>query len=962
MPKDFVSLCEFEHGFEHVKSSVENGASVMKFMGTFWKRFADIEKSYAKSIASLCQSATASFSADSMLSKLSSGSSQSHMEDVRSLQAAWQVLKHELMRIAKHHAAMSSRVVSQVVEPLTSFVDERHHESMCENGRKMAQALDLRAAVVRKAQQRYYRCAKTMDECNAAYERERNLAETSVERATKLLHALSAAKQSHASAHAEYRRHVDECRQMHNSVYGKRLPALLLDLQRLEETRINIVQLSLANFVSIVGSVPDVAAECCNALTATVAAIDKKKAVRELVDRYHDRRRRRAAADKSSSATDEPRLAPEPPQFLSYEDYLHRKTTGGTPPPPRRRQPPVQRRAADHYRKQVEQQQHKKKMNMKQKEQQDDEEQEQNDPKEKETIDAKIKRDDEEKIKRDEEEKIKRDEEEKIEREKQEKEEREKKKRIKEEEEETRLQEEKEKLIKDEEGYESDDENGDASISDAVFASDASSATSSPALAPMPMFGDGDDVDDDGYEQDVSASDTGAASTSVLSVPSGSDLFARDDDDDDDDGYDSDREDSDNGKPKKAAVGEPEEPVLVIKEVLEEVTAGAADEAIDDSLFEQTPSAKSSSFLDMLTEISGGQTSVAAEADDNDDNNDDSIFGMFGSSSPGAANDDAGGDFLSRAGGASGDRSADNDDFDLFGADMFDRSRPSEPAAQSASSTVINIFGDERASTLPPPQVVAAASSPPPSTTDSKKDAPPTIDVFADDDDLFQRPAVAEPDPFSSDTWPAPSSSSAAAAVPASAAFDDLDIFSSTKRQIQQQEQRQRDEAEEREREQQRQAAAMSSAAPLNADERARLADELLAMAARNDLYARYGVNAADSINVILRRRKELTARFDAQNFSDDPVALYEANLESKKLEEIFQTFRDLKSRFLYDKVCAYRARYAALCGADIGVDDARVALDNLETLRGQLAKSKVPESLHNELKSVIDVVTRLHK
>jgi chemotaxis protein histidine kinase CheA len=267
--------------FEVVCKKVSNGKNFTGTVSKFLQKRAQIESTYAKSLAKLCKDKT--FAGD-----LEIGSSKD----------CWQAIRDDLEMMANKHDALADET-NTLFETIQTYLTEARNfrKTLVANGDKVTK--ELRAAERKEttAHQNYEKLKKSQEES----EEEANKASGSAKEAKAKKNAEAATKKAE-TADLEYREAVKQLQASQQKFYQDEMPKILDDLQKLEEERIDKMKDWFLRMVALQETVPPAVTTACAGMRKAAEMIDRTNDISQFI-----------AQNRSGT--------PKPPE-AKYEPYV----------------------------------------------------------------------------------------------------------------------------------------------------------------------------------------------------------------------------------------------------------------------------------------------------------------------------------------------------------------------------------------------------------------------------------------------------------------------------------------------------------------------------------------------------------------------------------------------------------------------------------------------------------------
>eukprot|EP00026_Physarum_polycephalum_P007209 Phypoly_transcript_07266.p1 GENE.Phypoly_transcript_07266~~Phypoly_transcript_07266.p1 ORF type:complete len:474 (+),score=109.19 Phypoly_transcript_07266:75-1496(+) len=271
--------------FEVVCKKVSNGKNFTGTVSKFLQKRAQIESTYAKSLAKLCKDKT--FSGD-----LEIGSSKD----------CWQAMRDDLELMANKHDALADET-NTLFETIQTYLTEARNfrKTLVANGDKVTK--ELRAAERKEttAHQNYEKLKKAQEES----EEEANKASGSAKEAKAKKNAEAATKKAE-TADLEYRDAVKQLQSAQQKFYQDEMPKILDDLQKLEEERIDKMKDWFLRMVSLQETVPPAVTTACAGMRKAAEMIDRTNDISQFIAQN------RSGTPKPAEAKYEPYVSESP--------------------------------------------------------------------------------------------------------------------------------------------------------------------------------------------------------------------------------------------------------------------------------------------------------------------------------------------------------------------------------------------------------------------------------------------------------------------------------------------------------------------------------------------------------------------------------------------------------------------------------------------------------------------------
>jgi len=271
--------------FEVVCKKVSNGKNFTGTVSKFLQKRAQIESTYAKSLAKLCKDKT--FGGD-----LEIGSSKD----------CWQAMRDDLELMANKHDALADET-NTLFETIQTYLTEARNfrKTLVANGDKVTK--ELRAAERKEtaAHQNYEKLKKAQEES----EEEANKASGSAKEAKAKKSAEAATKKAE-TADLEYRDAVKQLQASQQKFYQDEMPKILDDLQKLEEERIDKMKDWFLRMVALQETVPPAVTTACAGMRKASEMIDRTNDISQFIAQN------RSGTPKPAEAKYEPYVSESP--------------------------------------------------------------------------------------------------------------------------------------------------------------------------------------------------------------------------------------------------------------------------------------------------------------------------------------------------------------------------------------------------------------------------------------------------------------------------------------------------------------------------------------------------------------------------------------------------------------------------------------------------------------------------
>lgn len=265
-------------GFDATSLKAEQGIQVVKDIQEFLKKRAEIEATYAKSLAALCK--TVPGSSGGLFGSKSSGTLIE--KETKTLKVALISIQEEGNKAAIAHQEFANKILGDVVKPLESFIKTKDLErkKLSTDGQKRIKALADTKSAAEKAKDVYLRATKEAETATEQHEKAKNdLSGASEskkyqEAEKRLGQKVPGAVEKAKASEAAYTKAVDTANETITKSYSEHLPPIIDSLQQLEEERYKHIQVVLTEFVNSQRNIPTNLEERCQEIERNVSSID----------------------------------------------------------------------------------------------------------------------------------------------------------------------------------------------------------------------------------------------------------------------------------------------------------------------------------------------------------------------------------------------------------------------------------------------------------------------------------------------------------------------------------------------------------------------------------------------------------------------------------------------------------------------------------------------------------------
>eukprot|EP00005_Dracoamoeba_jomungandri_P002916 CAMPEP_0174255746 /NCGR_PEP_ID=MMETSP0439-20130205/5054_1 /TAXON_ID=0 /ORGANISM="Stereomyxa ramosa, Strain Chinc5" /LENGTH=529 /DNA_ID=CAMNT_0015338067 /DNA_START=28 /DNA_END=1617 /DNA_ORIENTATION=+ len=242
---------ELWDGFEAVAQRNGEGKKITEEMIAFFKKRADIERKYAKSLFNLVK-----------VCKLS---------DLGTLEDSWKEIKIQTEGMARAHQNFSETLSTEVEEPVRQWVVEtqKQRRNLKASGKKLLGELAVSEQGVQKAKSKYEGTRKKQDTLQGEIR--------SDPQNTKLNKKLIAETKNAEGADDQYRKSVERQVSVEGRMYDSEMPQILRDFQSMESRRINLLKNTFSAFEKAQSQIPPVWKQSCEAIADSVSKIEPDK-------------------------------------------------------------------------------------------------------------------------------------------------------------------------------------------------------------------------------------------------------------------------------------------------------------------------------------------------------------------------------------------------------------------------------------------------------------------------------------------------------------------------------------------------------------------------------------------------------------------------------------------------------------------------------------------------------------
>eukprot|EP00008_Paramoeba_atlantica_P014232 CAMPEP_0201483808 /NCGR_PEP_ID=MMETSP0151_2-20130828/7996_1 /ASSEMBLY_ACC=CAM_ASM_000257 /TAXON_ID=200890 /ORGANISM="Paramoeba atlantica, Strain 621/1 / CCAP 1560/9" /LENGTH=351 /DNA_ID=CAMNT_0047867127 /DNA_START=38 /DNA_END=1090 /DNA_ORIENTATION=+ len=278
---------------DSILKETDQGKLVCQNMVSFWVKVAEIEKSYADNLRNLLRSPSATFIGpgektapkqreSSFLSNFVGEitDSKTKVKESEQLEDLWEKIKNQLKNRYAVHASESTKILSEVSQALKTYVESTYppqREKMVEC-RKALQAIQEAKTSGEKTQEKCTKLQAEMTKIKGAIQKTPS---KSGQLSQKLKSVEGDLQRTEASRSASQ----DLVRSLLQSYKSEVLPECLRSVQRLENTRIVSIVLSLSNYAKLHSSSLRADARGNDAMNDAAHEFEREKAILSFLER-----------------------------------------------------------------------------------------------------------------------------------------------------------------------------------------------------------------------------------------------------------------------------------------------------------------------------------------------------------------------------------------------------------------------------------------------------------------------------------------------------------------------------------------------------------------------------------------------------------------------------------------------------------------------------------------------------
>mmetsp|Transcript_11027 Transcript_11027/g.33761 ORF Transcript_11027/g.33761 Transcript_11027/m.33761 type:complete len:529 (-) Transcript_11027:49-1635(-) len=250
-------------GFEIVYKRCADGKDFCKKLQGWYHKRASIEREYAKHLAALAKATEV---------------------DIGTVGVAWETVKAETLALSTKHQSIADSITAQGENPLGAFLKESKKPlaKLQEQGRKLLSELSKAESKEVGCKGAFEKAHKQQDETKDEYERAtfNNAQSKQVDRLSK---KLKGDTKKASQADAAYADSVSKLASTQQKVWHQEMPAVLSQLQDLEERRVDVVKTTFLALATIQETLAPAAQSVAEAIKTRAAAISSSEDVDTLI-------------------------------------------------------------------------------------------------------------------------------------------------------------------------------------------------------------------------------------------------------------------------------------------------------------------------------------------------------------------------------------------------------------------------------------------------------------------------------------------------------------------------------------------------------------------------------------------------------------------------------------------------------------------------------------------------------
>lgn len=242
--------------FDVVVKKVRNGKNFTGIAAKFLQKRAQIESTYAKSLAKLCKDKA--FSGEDL--------------EMGTLKDCWLSIRDETESCANKHDTLADEI-NALYEQMQTYLNEqrKNRKLLVANGDKITKELRGAERTESSAKTNYEKSKKKQDEADDEVNKTNGTAKEA-----KAKKAAEQAGKKAEAADTEYREAVKQLQSSQQKFYVDEMPRVLDDLQKIEEDRVDKMREWLLGVVGLQESIPPAIASACENMRKSVESVDRE--------------------------------------------------------------------------------------------------------------------------------------------------------------------------------------------------------------------------------------------------------------------------------------------------------------------------------------------------------------------------------------------------------------------------------------------------------------------------------------------------------------------------------------------------------------------------------------------------------------------------------------------------------------------------------------------------------------